>query len=324
MPTFSFFERPVVALLAALLLLPAAATAAVVRQDDTEIGRDLKLPVYRWSDDAVATRGTIFAIHGATLYALRFDTTARHFAQLGYQVYALDLRGFGRWRTEGDKFSDGDDKIHYTMSEQDIVAVLTQLRKTYPKQKIFCLGESLGANLAVWVGSKHADLADGVIMVSPCIKNYLHPGPWLLADTIVGLWAPDRQVCLSGRIKRWLSDDQLVTKEYLSDPGIRHTFSATELVKSIKTNKLALLDVENIPPAMPVLVLAGKADKIYKASAIAPFVARLGSKRKSVEIVPRKGHLLLEHKRPAPQILSIIDDWLKTNDARADTIADQP
>jgi alpha-beta hydrolase superfamily lysophospholipase len=302
---------PILTLFAAgLLLAPSGASAAPTRQDDTDIGKQLNLPVYKWSDESVPERGIIFAIHGATLYARRFEAAARHFAEQGYPVYAVDLRGFGRWRSEGEKFADGDRKVHYQKAEDDIVAVLKKVREAEPKQKIYCLGESLGANLAVWVGSTHPELTDGLVLVSPCIKSYVHPGPRMFLTSFKGFLDPDVPLHLSGSIRSYLSDDRKITEEYLHDPGIYHDLTAVDLIKSIKTNTLALMDKDKIPENMPILIVAGEVDKVYKTSAVPEFAEEMGSKQKTIEIVPNKGHLLIEYDLVGPEILGVIDSWL--------------
>src|ERR1700754_2147162 len=86
------------------LSLSSVARAEVSQTQDSDVGTELKLPVMEWKDDAVATKAIIFGIHGATLYSGTFDHFARHLAAEGYPVYALDMRGFGRWQKEHDKF----------------------------------------------------------------------------------------------------------------------------------------------------------------------------------------------------------------------------
>ena len=238
-------------LVAASLLLSTSSTlpslADVECIENTEVGKSLNLPLYQWRDQSVPTKAVIFAIHGATLYAKRFDTAARHFAEEGYPVYALDLRGYGRWRTEGDSFAKGDKFIHYTMSEDDIVQVLTKIRQTEPNTKIYCLGESLGANLVAWIGSDRPELTDGLIMISPCVKSVLHAGPPEIMAFIKGLINNNRRMCLTPYIRPYLSEDKVATDEYLNDPNIFHIMTPVELVKSIKTNTIALQNVDKIP-----------------------------------------------------------------------------
>ncbi|HEY9717864.1 MAG TPA: alpha/beta fold hydrolase [Trichormus sp.] len=302
---------------AAALIAPILAPSAyadVVRYDDTQVGKKLNLPVYKWCDSSVPTKDIVFAIHGATLYARRFEWAAQHLAKEGYPVYALDLRGFGRWRTEGAKFAYGDTGVHYGMSEKDIVQVLQEIKANNPNKKIICMGESLGANLAIWVGSDHANLIDGMILVSPCIKPVLHFSPKSPLYMVHGLLNHDWHMPLGKPIKKYISDDKSVTAEYLSDPNMYYELSAAEFYKSIKTNTLTLADKEKIPAGMPVLVIAGQIDHVYQTAAVKPFVSEMGSEHKTVAVMPNRGHLLIEQPKVSPEVLSIIDHWLQTSE----------
>lgn len=293
----------------ASFLFAHSVNAEPVQIPESPVGQELKLPVMEWKDDSVPTKAIIFGIHGATLYSGTFDHFARHLASEGYHVYALDMRGFGRWQKENDKFG-GDSAIHYTQSKEDMSEVLGMLRRIYPHDKIFCMGESLGSNMALWLVSNKPELADGAILSSPCIKKAMHPSPGLVVD-VVKLWHdPYKEHDLDKYIAPYLSDDKTVTEHYMADPMINRRFSAADLIKSMRTNSDALKDAERIPADMPLLVVAGAKDQIYKADGIETFMKSTGSQKQTIYIAPEKGHLLLETTHTDPKIMSEIDDWL--------------
>jgi alpha-beta hydrolase superfamily lysophospholipase len=312
-------------LIAALLLtLPNSASAETIRQDEASLGKELKLPIVQWSDKSAPTKGIIFAVHGVTLYAKRFDHVANTLAASGYPVFALDLRGFGRWRTENERFN-GDNKIHYTQSQNDLVEVLSTLRKMYPDIPIYMMGESLGANLSVWVASNHGDLVDGVILSSPCVKRIIRVNKRVVLDTTKAFFKPNKEFHLGPHIKPYLSEDERVTEEYLADPGIDTDLSPADLIKSVKTNTLAIAATKKISEDMPILILAGEQDKIYKARAIPKFAKKIPSKQQTIYMFENKGHLLLEHNFVEPDVVARIGDWLETHpkrDIKKGTIAE--
>jgi alpha-beta hydrolase superfamily lysophospholipase len=283
--------------------------AEPVQIENSTVGQELKLPVMEWKDDSAPTKAIIFGIHGATLYSATFNDTARHLAAEGYPVYGLDMRGFGRWQHENDKFG-GDSLIHYTQSKEDMSEVLGMLRRIYPKQKIICMGESLGSNMALWLLSNKPELVDGAILSSPCIRKAMHPSPRLAVDFLKGWHAPYKPYDLEPHIAPYLSEDPTVTEHYLKDPMINRKMSAADLIKSMRTNSDALKGAEKMPEDMPLLVVAGGKDQIYKASAIGPFMKTVGSQKQTIFISPDKGHLLLETTHTDPKILSEIDNWL--------------
>lgn len=303
---------------ASLVCLSAgAAQADTIREEQVNLGQKLDVPISHWVDQATPTKAVIFAIHGVTLYANRFDHIATQLAKQGYQIYAMDLRGYGRWRTEKDKFSS-DGKVHYTEAQNDLVSVLKAIKETHSDLPIYLMGESLGANMAVWVASTHPELTNGLILSSPCIKRIVHITPRVFIDAPKGFVRPYHEMSLRPYIEPYLSEDPRVTKEYLADPSIYRDLSPADLIKSVKTNSLSVQQTAKIPEDMPVLVLAGKRDKIYSAKAIPKFVKSLPCKDKQVYILEDKGHLLIEHEFVSPDVMAHIDGWLvERNNKRA-------
>src|SRR5689334_9388000 len=97
----------------------------------------LELYYQRWSGTGRAT-GTIAVLHGYAEHSGRYEMLARHFAPLGFAVYACDLRGHGRSggpRGHIRRFSD------YI---RDTDAFLKAIRLEAPDCRLFLLGHSLG------------------------------------------------------------------------------------------------------------------------------------------------------------------------------------
>ncbi|MDR3615201.1 MAG: alpha/beta fold hydrolase [Candidatus Obscuribacterales bacterium] len=287
----------------------AAAADEVVCDRDTDLGHSLNLPIYCWKDSTQPMKAIILAIHGATLHAGTFDETAKHLAGEGYVVYAIDMRGFGRWRTESNSFN-ADSGIHYSQSKEDLLLILNQLRQDYPRTKIFPMGESVGANLAIWIASNEPKFIDGAIISSPCIKSILHKTPKTAIGIVKMFINPNKKLALKPHIQPYLSDDERVTDGYINDPNIMKDLSTVELLKSMKTNKQALAGVKDIPAQLPLLIMAGQKDEIYSSKAVPDFANSMGSLFKTVVIEPSKGHLLLETKFVEPAVLTLIDGWL--------------
>ncbi len=96
----------------------------------------------------------------------------------------------------------------------------------------------------------------------------------------------------------------------MADTNICRSMSVVELIKANKTNKLALDVIEAIPDTMPILIMAGEKDAVVKASALPKMMARLKSKDKSLQVLPNKGHLLIEHQKFDANISQIVGNWL--------------
>ena len=219
-----------------------SANCAVIRDDLIPLGEELGFPVYQWKDDTVPTKGIIVAFHGMTFYGLALDDTASHLASRGYSVYSFDFHGFGCWRKNNAKYKD-DGKVHFTQSIEDGKKLIKALHRKYPDNKIFCIGESLGSNLALLAVSQEDLPIDGEILCGLGTKTTLHPTPIWLLDFIVQIINPNRPMKLEPYIKPNLTSDPEVTKMYLKDPDIVHKLSSVDLVKAMITNKRSLQSI---------------------------------------------------------------------------------
>ena len=316
-------KKLITSALAILLLTSLPASASPVRNDESAIGQKLNLPVCQWIDPAIPHKGVVVGVHGLTFYARAFDDVARHLAERGYTFYAADLRGFGRWRKEAQKYN-GDAKIHFSQSQVDLLEVLKQVREENPNEKVFCFGESLGANYALWVASTNPTLIDGAIVGSPCVKTCVHPRLRWGIDFLQGLLHPKSPLDLEPYINPYLSDDKSVTRSCLKDPDICRGLSPVDLVKTSITNKNTVENVASIPADMPILIVAGSKDKVFKTKSLKDFVPLLGSKQVDCRIFKGRGHLLFEHQPVNSEIVGVLDSWLDKQIRHVETVVKIP
>lgn len=301
-----------------------AASAEVIREDRPAISKQLDLPIYLWSDASKPTKGIIVGIHGLTFYAEAFDDFARHLASEGYPFYAADMRGFGRWKAEAAEYH-GDSDIHFNQTKEDLLKLVDSIRRENPNTKIYCLGESLGANVAFWVASSKPDLIDGVITSGPCYRRWLHPRPRWFLSFAEGIWSPSKtKINLEPYINPYLSDDRTLTTSCLADPLICRRMSPVELIKTSFCNNETLRYVDHIPYEMPILIIAGEKDKVFKTKCIPEFASHIGSEKISLNVLKGKGHLLMEHQPLHPEIVGIVDKWLGVDSEKEEKLVDVP
>lgn len=295
---------------ATLTLSAGIASAEPVCNVDSKIGEELNLPVYEWIDESVPRKGIIVAIHGLTFYADAYDKLARHLASEGYVFYAADLRGFGRWKTDYKKFG-GDDQVHFTQSKEDLTRLAKKLRAENPDARMICLGESLGANYALWAMSEEGgELFDGAVVFAPGVKTRVHPQARWAVDFFRGLRHPKKPMNLEPYITPYLSNDRTVTETCLKDPLICKELSPVELIKVAITNKKSIAKVGDIPADKPIMIVAGDEDAVFKTSAIHNWAKRIGSNNVSIHELPNKGHLMLESQDVDMGVVGIVDEWL--------------
>lgn len=289
--------------LLAFLFCSTCAQAEVTREDNSQVARELGLPIYKWSDASRQSRGVIVALHGFIMHGGTYDKLARELVAQGFIVYAPDLRGYGRWSQR--------ESVDYRASERDITSLAETLKKSHPSLPMFFLGESLGADMAIRLASRHPDLVNGLILSSPALKHYtVYVLPRMIEDCVRLTTNPGRQVDLVPYIKEAASEDPRISDEILSDPMVRKELTTREILKASNAIHATMSYVAAIPADKPVLVIQGKLDKTVKAKAVLLLLSRLKSHDQTVRWLPSRGHVLLETAYLQPSLLETIEGWL--------------
>ncbi len=281
----------------------------IVREDNGQIATALNLPIYTWQQVGQAPRAVIVTIHGTTLHGAVFDTLASNLAKEGYLVVSPDLRGFGRWYLGKGQFAP-QGSVSYTKSKVDLLKVLAALRKEYANLPIFCVGESLGANVSLWLASTSPNYLDGAIISNPCVKRRFDLCSTMIIDTVKTLLSHKRQIPLAPYARRFLSEDPRIVQAYLADPLIRKSLNVIETFQGLNANKSALLYIDQIPADLPVLVIAGSKDRMFNSKKIKPLLARTKIRDQQICWLPGKGHIQLETPYINETVASTMSTWL--------------
>jgi alpha-beta hydrolase superfamily lysophospholipase len=303
-----------IALLLSLAALQVQALPVYLAQNKTS--QQLNLPISEWIDANKKRKGTIIAVHGLTLYGDAWNDMARHLAAAGYRVFALDQRGFGRWQKDGAKYG-GNNKIEISQSQQDLLDLTTTIRQANPKQKLYLLGESLGSNMILALLSEHPELADGAILGSPCYKRRAHPAPlhWT-KDFAKQMLKPNKAIDLSPYSAPYLTNDPVVAKDCNQDPMLNRKMTPAELIKVDVLCNRSWNDAKTLPPNFPLLIVAGDKDAMFKSTDLKKGIEKFGTTNISLHLLAGRGHLIMEHQKVTPRVVSLIENWLtKTSSA---------
>jgi len=295
-------------LLGTVFVSNAIATPICIK--DSSLSKDMNLPIYEWVEQHKPSKAIIVAVHSLTFYAASWNDFANYLAVKGYHVYALDQRGFGRWTLEGDKFA-GDKKIDFETSQQDLLDLISTLRLRYPKQKVFLLGESIGANMSLLLASEHPELVDGAILAALSHKRRLNPRLCWAGDVVNQIVKPNAEISLAPYSLPYISSNLILTDNYARDPMVRHKMRIVDLIKVDHFNKKAIAHAKTLQPNFPLLIICGQKDGLFKSSELPTAVKQFGTHNVSLVILPNEGHLLLEYQIVNPKIAAIVTSWLQ-------------
>ena len=256
-----------------------------VRADDGH-----EITVHHW-DPAGAPRAVLLIVHGMAEHAERYAPLAEYFAARGMVVHALDHRGHGMSAASAGDIGHFADQNGWQRVINDLQAVVTQLRATYPHLPLILLGHSMGSFIAqAWAIEHGAALAALVLSGS----NYgstaaYHAGRLIAQLEKFRIGARGKSALLEflsfGAFNHafkpartaydWLSRDHAQVDLYVDDPlcGFR---VSTGLWIDLLGGLIDISKIGNlarIPSKLPVYILGGGRDPVGHAGTGLPRLA---------------------------------------------------
>lgn len=308
---FSRFVRvALVAIMTVITMGGAAQSQTTSRQDDNfSVVKDLKLPVYAWRNPDTVPKAIIVGFHGGCLHGRAYRFLAEKLVDEDYLFVSMDLRGFGKYyhNNFGDK---RDKKVHYKHSMVDFYLVMKELRAAYPGVPVYSLGESLGANMALYSAMSRPDLVDGVIAISPFDRPKYFFSPYHLVSVPQAIFLPWTKINLDPYLSKRLTSNKEMSLEEVNDPLNRNHQSSIELTKCVGMMYRGRRLVNSIEKNKPILFLCDETDKLCDAHGSRMLFQSLQSKDKTYIQIKDSGHLLVEKSAIHHDTLSAIVKWL--------------
>jgi len=284
----------------------------VIREDNGTLAQKLSLPIYVWYKKSSAPKAVLLLVHGATLHGAMFDTLAKELAEDNYLVVAPDMRGFGRWCGDIQKYAP-DGRVSFHKTRADLITILLELKQEYPQLPTYCIGESLGGNLALWLAGVCPDLIDGAAASGLCVKRQFILCSTLIVDLLKATVSPNRQIPLAPYARRYLSDNPLTTDNYLKNALVRKRMSLYETFQILHTNQSTTWFIGDIPEKMPILILGGVVDKMFNSRSTSLLFTNIPSRDRTLDLMPKKGHLQLETPDLNPAFKNELFSWLDSH-----------
>ncbi|MCX5668111.1 MAG: alpha/beta fold hydrolase, partial [Candidatus Omnitrophica bacterium] len=140
----------------------------------------------------------VIYLHGLESHMGWFLNLAQFLNSKDINVYAFDRRGSGLNKNNSRNFSS-----RYMSSDLKIFIDLA--KKDHPKSRIFLIGLCLGGKIAVDFFSYHQDCLDGLILISPSLKNKLK---FSLSDKLSILFRPNSMLKVPIKDAMFTSNDK--------------------------------------------------------------------------------------------------------------------
>ncbi|HLM67634.1 MAG TPA: lysophospholipase, partial [Longimicrobium sp.] len=236
------------------------------RAGELRAGDGIRLHHASWIPDG-APRAVVLVSHGHGEHGGRYAELARHLAERGMTVHAVDHRGHGRSggpRGHVDRFGD------YVRDLETWRRAVTA--EVPPATPVFLLGHSLGGLIAIRHLQAHPEAGfRGAVLSAPLLG--------------IAVKAPRWKVALSGFFSRWvprLPFSNVLDPSMLSTaPGYVDAYRADKLLHPTITPRLftemgaAMRAAFEQPDSIriPLLVLAPTGDRVVAPEAVARFAS---------------------------------------------------
>jgi alpha-beta hydrolase superfamily lysophospholipase len=250
----------------------------------------------RWSpeDDP---RGAVLLLHGIAEHSGRYEHVGRRLADAGFDVIAIDHRGYGRSggrRGHVDSWTQFVDDVEDQMEQVRSLGVPTVL-----------LGHSMGGLIATRYVVAERPPPDLLVLSGPALGAEIKPH-LRLAAPLLGRIAPTLEIKDPGD-PSLLSTDPRVGEVFYADP-FRVPFPTArlgwELIQAIEDARRGIEKV-----TVPTLVLHGSDDGLVPTEASEIFETLPNAERR---VYPGLRHEVFNE----PDGLAIVDEMIAWIDAR--------
>ena len=269
-------------------------------------GRETKRLFYQyWLPDSSNIKAYIIALHGWGTHSDRMEVPAEFLTENGYAVYAFDIRG--HWRNADNNLGHIDSMDHV---QKDIILFMDLVKKTSGDKKIFLMGHSFGALIALIFAANHPALP-GVLVSSPLLRLAVNLSfSKKLGKKIAGpisKISPTKTVDMVIE-QNLLTSDIKILRKHISDDKKLDKISLRSAAEMERAMKWAMENASKL--LCPILVMQAGKDKMVEKGTTKEFFEKIKSKDKTYREYDGFLHELWNEKGRA-QVFRDMYIWLE-------------
>lgn len=274
----------------------------VTREIDIETRDGLNLHGWQVEAQGGQPRGNLIILHGMKDYSERYLDFAHKLSQVGYQVFAFDMRGFGRSDGERNYFA------HIEDNQDDLNRAFKAFKKYDNNQPWFIMGHSAGGNIIARYAIDNQIQLDGFILTAPFLKRMPDLNDFLVgALKVVDLVAPHAKMI--DLPDKNFSKDSAVVRDLAKDPLINHDKLPARTGLQFIKNAEYIEDNRSVVN-IPFLVLHGENDLINNIEGSREFFDKTKNiPGKELKTYPGLFHDI-HHEPEQAQVQNDIITWL--------------
>lgn len=251
-------------------------------------------------EDTPSIRAVVVMVHGLGGHSGLFQPVADVLVPLGYDLWALDLRGNGRspgQRGHVNRWSEFRD---------DVTAFVDFVAPQVPTVPWFLLGHSVGGAIALDCALRSPDPWRGVIVSAPTLgKVGVSPLRFAIARILSQLW-PTFSLSTGVKADTAARDPEVLAQQ--QQDSLRHSRGSVRLA----TEYLVAIDWLQSNAShlsLPLLMLQGGSDRVAPPESSRQFFDRLPNVQKEWREYPESYHEIYDDL-DASRVLTDLARWL--------------
>ena len=263
--------------------------------------KGLKLYYQGWQPDQ-NPKAVLLILHGLAEHSGRYKNVVDYFIPLGYAVYGYDQRGHGKSpgaRCYVDRFQD---------LVVDLNTFVTMVNKFHPGLKVFLMGHSIGATVAVTYSVQYPDAVAGLILSGAVLKPGESITPLMkIMALVLSVLFP--RMGVSPLDSSTISRDKAVAIAYDNDPLVYRG----KIPARMGAEALNIME-KYLPPRLgeielPLLIMHGGEDRLSNKEGSIFLYKGAASTDKILKIYEGLYHEIYNEPERA-QVFADVETWL--------------
>ncbi|MBX3137624.1 alpha/beta fold hydrolase [Candidatus Obscuribacterales bacterium] len=260
-------------------------------------------PCLAWVNRDKPIQAVLVCVHGLGLHNGTYEPFGKRMADMGYAVYAIDVRGFGAWME-----NKGQEKVDFDLCLNDVRTTLKVVRRAHPGVPVFLLGESMGGAIALRVTSLYPELVDGLISSVPAGDRF-NQAKTSLKVALSYLSNKNKEINIGEGVVTQATQKEEVRKAWLEDPLARVKMSPKELLQFQNFMNGNHDCAKNIVKTS-VLIVQGCQDKLVRPEGTVELFNHLSTADRQIVLIPNAEHLIFEENQFTDQEIATVDSWI--------------
>lgn len=277
------------------LLCGSSALAAEIFRETVPLERNrVPLHLERYVEKDGKRKQPLLLVHGVTYSSHEFDvdykdySLARYFAGHGFEVWLLDIAGFGNSGSVGDGFRPDSD-----YAAEDIASAVRCIMRRSRVSFVDVLGWSWGTVTSGRFAARHPEMVRRLVLYAPIVAGLgeqpvaepFHTNTWMHA-------AEDFQTAPDGGIDFRIVErpvaDTFLSNAWRNDKTSSPNGGRRDLLVSPDTRLIPTADIK-----VPTLIIVGSKDPYVSPALCEEAYKTLPDRNSRLEIIEGGGHAML-------------------------------